>query len=84
MDGRRVIEELVPQANRNASVVSVEEREREYAVTLAGTTGVTAHCELSREAVEGAGRPGGARQRVLSELKRCADQVVVEIPDGRG
>lgn len=84
MDGRRVIEELILKANRNASIVAIDERERAYAVTLAGTTGLTSRCELPREAVEGAGRPGGARQRVLSELKRCADEVVAEIPDGRG
>jgi hypothetical protein len=84
MDGRRVIEELIPKANPNASIVAIEERERAYAVTLAGTTGVTARCELPREAVEEAGRPGGARQRLLSELKRCADEVVAAVPDGRG
>ena len=40
MDGRRLIESLVPEIAPNASVVGVEERERHYSVTIAGTTGV--------------------------------------------
>ncbi|HXG17285.1 MAG TPA: hypothetical protein VNK50_13620 [Calidithermus sp.] len=84
MDAHRIIEELVPQVNPNASVVSIEDGEGSYRVRLAGTTGVTARCELPREAVEAAGRLDRARRQVLSVLKRCADDVVAGVPDGRG
>jgi hypothetical protein len=34
--------------------------------------------------VEAAGRLDRARRQVLSVLKRCADDVVAGVPDGRG
>lgn len=51
MEGRRLIEDLVPALARNARVIAIDETDREYRVTIAGTTGVTAMCELPREAV---------------------------------
>ncbi len=65
MDGRRLIESLVPEIAPNASVVGVEERERHYSVT------------------DAAEHSGEARERLVAALKRCADDVVAEIPDGR-
>jgi len=84
MNGRRLIESLVPEIAPNASVVAVEERERHYTVTIAGTTGVLAGVDVPRDAVEAAEHPGDARERLVAALKRCADDVVAEIPDGRG
>ena len=84
MDGRRLIESLVPEIAPNASVVGVEERERHYTVTIAGTTGVLAGVDVPRDAVEAAEHAGDARERLIAVLKRCADDVVAEIPDGRG
>jgi len=83
MDGRRLIESLVPEVAPNASIVEIEEYERYYAVTIAGTTGVTAGCQLPREAVNAAEHTSSARQRVAATLKRCADDVIAEVPDGR-
>ena len=82
-DGRRLIESLVPEIAPNASVVGVEERERYYSVTIAGTTGVLAGVDVPRDAVEAAEHSGEARERLVAALKRCADDVVAEIPDGR-
>ncbi len=83
MDGRRLIESLVPEIAPNASVVGVEERERHYSVTIAGTTGVLADVDVPRDAVDAAEHSGEARERLVAALKRCADDVVAEIPDGR-
>jgi len=83
MDGRRLIESLVPAIAPNASVVDIEERERHYTVTIAGTTGMLAGCEVPRDAVDAAEVAGDARARLIAVLKRCADDVVAEIPDGR-
>ena len=82
-DGRRLIESLVPEIAPNASVVGVEERECHYSVTIAGTTGVLAGVDVPRDAVEAAEHSGEARERLVAALKRCADDVVAEIPDGR-
>jgi hypothetical protein len=60
MEGRRLIESLVPEIAPNASIVGIEERERYYTVTIAGTTGVLAGCELPRETVDGRARGGCA------------------------
>jgi len=84
MDGRRLIESLVPEIVPNASVVAVEERERHYTVTIAETTGALAGVDVPRDAIEAAGHPGDARQRLVAVLERRADDVVAEIPDGRG
>ncbi len=83
MEGRRLIESLVPEIAPNASIVGIEERERYYTVTIAGTTGVLAGCELPREAVDAAEHAGDARQRVVAVLKRCTDDVVADVPGGR-
>jgi len=42
MEPRHLIEALVTHVTQNATVVEVTTREREYAVTIAGTTGVIA------------------------------------------
>ena len=42
MDGRRLIESLVPEIEPNASVIRIEESERYDTVTIAGTTGTLA------------------------------------------
>jgi hypothetical protein len=52
-------------------------------VRLAGTTGVVAECELPRGDVEAAERRGEARRRIAVVLKRCADDVVAPVADGR-
>jgi hypothetical protein len=53
-------------------------------VTVAGTSGVLADCELPRDVVEAAARRSTARARLATTLKRCADDVDVRIPDARG
>jgi len=84
MDPRQLIEKLVTQLTPNATVVDVVERERDYAVTIAGTTGVVAHCEIPRRAIEDTANPdGGALRRVSAVLKTCADSTVATVPDGR-
>ncbi|HEV8585669.1 MAG TPA: hypothetical protein VGT02_11930 [Methylomirabilota bacterium] len=77
------LRDLVTRVEPNATVVAIEERDGEYHVSLAGTTGVVADCTLPRDAVEAAERWGEARRRVASVLKRCADDVVAPIADGR-
>ena len=83
MDPRRLIEKLVTQLTPNATVVDVVERERDYAVTIAGTTGVVARCEIPRRAIEDTADPDGALRRVSAVLKTCADSTVATVPDGR-
>jgi hypothetical protein len=85
MDGRAFLRDLVTQLEPNATVVDIDEAPRsgDYRVRLAGTTGVIAECELPRGDVDAAGRRDDARARVASALKRCADDVVAPIPDGR-
>ena len=61
MDGRRLIESLVPEIAPNARVVVVEECERHYTVTIARTTGVLAGVDVPSEAVEAAEHAGDAR-----------------------
>jgi hypothetical protein len=84
MQGRRIIEELVPQVSPNAQVVDVTERGGSYRVTIAGTTTLTVQCEVPRAAVEAAEHADGARAELASLLKECADHVVAPVPDGRG
>ena len=84
MDPRRLIEDLVQKLAPNTTVVGIAEDAERFRVTVTGTSGVVADCELPREAVESAARWGSARARVAATLKRCADDVDVRIPDGRG
>jgi hypothetical protein len=85
MEPREVIEQLVTEVAPNASVAAFEERDANCRVTLVGTTGVTAACELPRAFVQNAAAERGAPERVWlrSRLKRCADDVVAAPPDGR-
>jgi hypothetical protein len=84
MEPREVIERLITEVAPNATVAAFEERGARCRVTIAGTTGVLADCELPRAAVEAAERDGADRARVAAALKRCADDVVAPLPDGRG
>jgi len=84
MDARALIEDLVQKIAPNATVVGIDENTERFRVTVAGTSGVLADCELPREAVESATRWGSARARVAATLKRCADDVDARIPDARG
>jgi hypothetical protein len=84
MDPRGLIEGLVQKLAPNATVVGIAEASGVYRVTVAGTSGVLADCELPRDVVEAAARRGTARARVAVALKRCTDDVDVRIPDARG
>ena len=83
MDGRRLIGSLVPEIAPNASVICIEESERYDTVTIEGTTGTLAGCEVPRTAVDAAEHAGDALERLVAVLKRCADDVVADVPDGR-
>ena len=83
MEVRELVDQLVHEANRNASVIDVVEQSDSYRVTIGGTTGVTAACEIPRDAMEAAAR-GQGRGDVTSMLKRCADETVAPLPDARG
>ncbi|HEV8616713.1 MAG TPA: hypothetical protein VGU22_14580 [Methylomirabilota bacterium] len=82
-EARRLIEEIVTNVAPNATVIGVEEQHEGYRVSVTGTSGVVANCELPRDAVESAGRWREARARLAATLKRCADDVDAPIPDGR-
>ena len=84
MNRRDVIERLVTEVAPNATVATFEERDDRCVVTVAGTTGVLARCELSRAAVDAVEWSGTERARVTATLKRCADDVIAPLPDGRG
>jgi hypothetical protein len=84
MEPRGLIEDLVTRIAPNTTVVGVADEGGRYRVTVAGTSGVVAACELPRKTLEAAGRWGDARARVAAALKRCADDVDARIPDGRG
>jgi hypothetical protein len=84
MDPRGLIEDLVQKLAPNTTVVGIAEDAGRYRVTVAGTSGVTANCELPRDVVEAATRRSTARARVAVTLKRCADDVDARIADGRG
>jgi hypothetical protein len=83
MNTREVIEELVTEVAPNASVAGFEEHGTRCRVTLAGTTNVLADCEIPRSVVEAARHAGAERMQVAAALKRCADDVVAPLPDGR-
>ena len=74
---------LVTEVEPNATVVAIEEGQGTYHVSVAGTTGVVADCELPRDTVAAATHDGQARERVASALKRCTDDVVAPVGDGR-
>lgn len=84
MDPRGLIEDLVLKLAPNATVVAITEAPESYRVTVAGTSGVLANCDLPRAAVEAATRRSTARARLAAALKRCADDVDARIPDARG
>jgi len=84
MDPRALIEDLVHKIAPNTTVVGIAEDAERFRVTVAGTSGVVANCELPRETVEAAPHRSTARARVAATLKRCADDVDARIPDGRG
>jgi len=85
MDARALIEDLVQKIAPNTTVVGIAEEPENYRVTVTGTSGVVADCELPRDAVEAATRRWGlARARLAATLKRCADDVDARIPDARG
>ncbi len=67
----------------NATVVDVAVHDRDYAVTIAGTTGVISRCEIPRDLVEQTASPADAPDTLTSALKRCADATVAQVPDGR-
>lgn len=83
MEPRQMIEDLVTEIAPNATVIAIAEDHERYRVSVAGTTGVVADCVLPRDEVEAAGQEGDARRRVAAALKRCADDVVAPIGDGR-
>jgi len=83
MEVEQFVSELVTQMNRNARVIDVQEAADAYRVRIAGTTGVVAACEVPREAMTAAATRPEVRQRLVSLLKRCADDTVATVPDGR-
>ena len=83
MDGRRLIESLVPEIAPNASVVGVEDRSVTTRSRSQERRASWAGVDVPRDAVEAAEHSGEARERLVAALKRCADDVVAEIPDGR-
>ena len=84
MDPRGLIQDLVQKLAPNTTVVGIAEDAGRYRVTVAGTSGVMANCELPRDIVEAAPHRGTARARIAATLKRCADDVDARIPDARG
>ena len=84
MDPRWLIEDLVQKIAPNTTVVGIAENAEGFRVTVAGTSGVLADCELPRETLEAASHRSTARARVAATLKRCTDDVDARIPDGRG
>lgn len=84
MDPRGLIEDLVQKLAPSATVVAIREEPERYRVTVAGTSGVVADCELPRQVVEAATHRSTARARLAVALKRCADDVDARSPDGRG
>jgi hypothetical protein len=84
MEPRGLIEDLVLKIAPNATVVGIAEEGERFRVTVAGTSAVTATCELPRDTVEAAIRWRDARARLAAVLKRCTDDVDARLPDGRG
>ena len=85
MDAGTFLRDLVTKLEPNATVVGIDAAQGGdlYRVRLAGTTGVVAECELPRRDVEAAEQRDDARRRIATALKRCADDVVAPIGDGR-
>jgi hypothetical protein len=83
MNAETFLRDLVTQIEPNATIVGIEERQGAYHVSVAGTTGVVADCALPCDEVAAAEHGNDARRRVASVLKRCADDVVAPVPDGR-
>jgi hypothetical protein len=85
MEAHTFLRELVMKLEPNATVVGIDEEQGGdlYRVRLAGTTGVIADCELTRGDVEAGEQSSEARGRLATALKRCADDVVAPVPDGR-
>ena len=83
MNADTFLRDLVTEIEPNATVVGIEQRADTYHVSVAGTTGVVADCELPRDVVAAAQHADDARRRVASVLKRCADDVVAPVADGR-
>jgi hypothetical protein len=83
-EGRRLIEELVTEVSPNATVAGIDERGDVWRVTIAGTTSLLARCDVPRDTLDAATTRPEVRDRVARLLERCADDVVAEIPDGRG
>ena len=83
MNAEAFLKNLVTKIEPNATVVGVEQRAGAYHVYVAGTTGVVATCELAGDDVVAAEHAADARRRVTSVLKRCADDVVAPVGDGR-
>ncbi len=84
MDPRGPIEALVHQLAPNATIVAIREEPGRYRVTVAGTSGVVADCELPRTVVEAATHRGTARARLAVTVKRCADDAGARSRHGRG
>jgi hypothetical protein len=84
MDVREMLEGLVQRLAPNATIVGIDETSDRFRVTVTGTSGVVADCELPRDVVEAATRRSTARARLAVTLKRCADDVDARIPDARG
>ena len=85
MEAGTFLRDLVTKLEPNATVVGIDAEQGGalYRVRLAGTTGVIADCELTRGDVEAAVESSEARGRIATALKRCADDVVAPVPDGR-
>ena len=83
MDARRLVEALLTEVAPNATVAAIDEGDERCRVTLAGTTGVVVGCEIPRELIERAERSESDRAQLAAALKRCADDVVAPLPDGR-
>ena len=83
MNADTFLRDLVTEVEPNATVVGIEEREGAYHVRVAGTTGIIANCEVPRDEVTAAEHADDARRRVASTLKRCTDDVVAPVGDGR-
>ncbi len=83
MEPRQLIEQMVPEIAHNASVARIDESGGRYRVTIVGTTGVEARCEVPRDTAEAAIDRDDARARVADVLKACADRTVAQVPDAR-
>ena len=83
MNAETILRDLVTRLEPNATVVGIEERQGAYHVSVAGTTAVVADCALPCDVVAAAEHGDDARRRVASVLKRCADDVVAPVGNGR-